>query len=90
MHFFDLIDDCLRQRPFVPFRVTASDGSVLTVADPALLTYSKADSILKLLQRDGEGRWTDVAIRGTQVVSIQVPSMLFGDEDLSPPQEPRS
>lgn len=86
MHFFDLVNDCLRRRPFVPFRIATSAGTTLPVADPALLTYTKADSILNLMHRDVEGVWVDVAIRGTQVVSIEVPSMLHGDE--TPPTSP--
>lgn len=88
MHFFDLVDDCLRRRPFVPFRIATSAGTTLPVADPVLLTYSKADSILNLMHRDVDGVWVDVAIRGTQVVSIEIPSILHGDEAPRPFQEP--
>jgi predicted secreted protein len=80
MHFFDLIDACRRQRPFVPFRITTSAGTVLSVADPSLLTLDKADSIIRVMLRNAEGHWMDVAIRGSQVASFEVPSTLFGDD----------
>ena len=89
MHFFGLVDDCLRRRPFVPFRIATSAGTTLPVADPALLTYTKADSILNVMHRDVEGVWVDVAIRGTQVVSIEIPSMLHGDEATRTSQGPK-
>ena len=87
MHFFDLIDLSLCQRPFVPFRITTSAGTILPVADSSLLTLDKADSILRLLHRDADGVWTDVAVRGSQVASFEVPAMLYGDDGFEPSEE---
>jgi hypothetical protein len=41
------------------------------------------------MHRDVEGVWVDVAIRGTQVVSIEIPSMLHGDEATRTSQGPK-
>jgi hypothetical protein len=87
MHFFDLLDDCLRRRPFVPFRITTSAGTVLSVADPNLLTADKADSILRVMNRSTDGIWTDVTIRGSQVASFEVASPLYGDDGTHTLQE---
>lgn len=89
MHFFDLIDLCVCQRPFVPFRITTSAGAVLPVAKPDLLTVDKADSILRLMHRSADGIWLDVTIRGSQVASFEIPSALYGGEASPSSQEPQ-